>query len=75
MNPNDCLHSGVQGTSWFLGVLLDLFWGLHKKGSTHSNKGTEGTTARVPRAGREPLVSCVGELVGWTRTCALVWAA
>lgn len=44
-------------SSWSLGVLLDLFWGLHKKGSTYSTKGTEGTISRVPTAGREPLVS------------------
>lgn len=64
-----------SGTGWFLGVLLDLFWGLHKKESTHSTKGTEGTTARVPTAGREPLRSCVGEPVEQTRTYALVWSA
>lgn len=64
MNPNDCLHSGLQGTSLLLGVLLDLFWGLHKTGSTYSTKGTEGTIGRVPTAGREPLVRCVGELSG-----------
>lgn len=50
-----------SGTSWLLGVLLDLLWGLHKKGSTYSTKGTEGATARVPTASREPLVSRVGE--------------
>lgn len=75
MNPNDCLHSGRQVRQQLvLGALLDLFWGLHKKGSTNSIEGTEGTIASVPTAGRESLVSCVGELVGWTRTYALVWA-